>query len=176
MIMAVNNKKETLHHGESGQAIFELIVFIPFLLYLTSILITLGNSINGAINQQKIVRGYFHGTYRGNPTAPIVRDLMDYQNNGINSSGLVAFGWRGSSLGAAGGSSQSIATCYKLNQMVGSDPNKDDNCEDPSNSEGSTGFIRIYTMYASCGQTYRATDAFYEVDPFDKSMASCSNR
>jgi hypothetical protein len=46
--------------NQEGQAVFELLIFLPFLLFLYTIYYTAGNAINGSINQQKAVRGYFY--------------------------------------------------------------------------------------------------------------------
>jgi hypothetical protein len=164
--------KENKLNGQEGQAIFELIIFVPFFLYLISVLITLGNSINGAINQQKAVRAYFFGTYRGNPTMPSKNNLEAFQRNAVESVGLIGFGWRMKRVGGDG----SEAGCFKLPSVIGNDPHKDENCEDTGPPKDSTGFIRLYTMFGVCSQNYIVDGATYKVDHFTKGSAACTNR
>ena len=53
-----------------GQALFEFIVFLPFLLFMLTIMFTVGNAINGSINQQKAVRRYFFTSTKATPPFP----------------------------------------------------------------------------------------------------------
>ena len=45
---------------QQGQALVEFIIFLPFMLMMYTVVITLGDAINGSINQQKATRAYFY--------------------------------------------------------------------------------------------------------------------
>ena len=77
----VVDKNNILENSE-GQAIFELILFMPFLVYFVTLLFTAGNSINGSINQQKAVRGYFYHLLKGNSNLPVKLDLDAFKSAG----------------------------------------------------------------------------------------------
>ncbi|MEK6626332.1 MAG: hypothetical protein AABY86_15285, partial [Bdellovibrionota bacterium] len=49
-----------------GQALFEFIIFAPLFLGLMSLMISISASINGGINQQKALRGYYYNVLKGN--------------------------------------------------------------------------------------------------------------
>ena len=44
--------------NRKGQAIFEFIIFLPILLILYGVLVSVSSAINGSINQQKATRGF----------------------------------------------------------------------------------------------------------------------
>lgn len=137
--------------NEKGQAIFELVVFLPFLVFLYTTYYTLGNSINGSINQQKATRRYLFYLLKGNSRALVVKDLQSYVGSGIQSAGNFAVGWREKSSGATGGAS--FATCYRFNTLFASEA--DEEC-DGRNSEISSNFIKVFTFFGVCGENYSA--------------------
>ena len=69
--MAANSKKlKKISLKEEGQAIFELLVFLPVFLFLFVVIYNIGNSINISINQQKATRRYFYYIQKGNSFLP----------------------------------------------------------------------------------------------------------
>ena len=68
-------KKRCAQLREEGQALFEFVVFLPFLLFILVLMFTLGNAINGSINQQKAARRYFFYLNKGNSTLPNASNL-----------------------------------------------------------------------------------------------------
>src|SRR5438874_2506988 len=92
MVDKVNFFKKNMT-DQKGQAIFELILFLPFLLFLYTIYYTAGNAINGSINQQKAVRGYFYNLMKNNSYVLTLSDLRSLQGNGTNQAGFFAIGW-----------------------------------------------------------------------------------
>ena len=130
---------------------FEFIVFLPFLLFILTIIFTVGNAINGSINQQKAVRRYFFHYYKGNSTIPLAGDLTFLAGRGLRLVGAVSVGWREKSTGGETG--QSFATCYPFSRLFGE--SDDDDCFSPSlDDEGRSNYIRIYTQFGVCGETY----------------------
>ena len=75
--MDAKNVTEILAN-EKGQAIFEFIVFVPFYVYLLTVLISFGNSLNASINQNKIIRGYYYRVAAGDSRLPYRQDLQQY--------------------------------------------------------------------------------------------------
>ena len=140
---------------EDGQAIFEFVVFLPILLFLFTVIFTIGNSINGSINQQKAVRRYFFYIYKGNSTIPSARDLNFLLEQGLKKVGAVSVGWREKSEGGGGGeggASSSFATCYPFSKIFSD--SEDDDCFEPSVDDGKSNFIRIFTQFGICGESY----------------------
>jgi hypothetical protein len=142
---------------DDGQALFEFIVFLPFLIYLFTLMVTISNSINASINQQKATRGYFYYLMKGNSMAPTRSDLRDYRTRGITGLvGITAIGWREKSEG-----DESVAPCFKFSTLFSpsSESGIDENetCDTPSGGKVSQ-FVRVYTLYGVCGATYSALD------------------
>ena len=139
--------------NQKGQAIFELLIFIPFLIFLYSIYYTVGNSISASINQQKAVRGYFYSLIKGNSYLNTFKDLEDFSNGGIKTVGFSAVGWRESELT---GKKASIAPCFKFSSLLKN--NSSEECESGERpEEQSSRFIRIFTFYGVCGPVYVET-------------------
>lgn len=139
--------------NEQGQSLFEFIIFLPFLLVLFAVYNALANSINGSINQQKAVRGYYWFLVGNNSYMPLKSDLERVAPN--NFMGLFAIGWRDRKLdGDVPG-----APCYELKTVVPADPN--DSCDDSIDGSTTTNFIRIYTVYGACGASWRKTEGTY---------------
>ena len=140
-------KKSGDKRREEGQALFEFIVFLPFLLFVLIIMYTVGNAINGSINQQKATRRYFFYINKGNSTLPTAGYLRDLANDGIELAGAMSVGWREKASGET-----SYATCYSLPTLFGK--SDDDDCDKPSLDDGRSNFVRIYTQFGVCGETY----------------------
>ena len=150
--------------GEKGQALFEFIVFLPFLLFILTIMFMVGNAINGSINQQKAVRRYFFHYFKGNSTIPSNEDLTALFSGGVRRMGAVSVGWREKSVGDF-----SFATCYPFAGLFGDD----EDCFRPSLQEGRSNYIRIYTTFGLCGETYIQSDEGpFSPDYFRRAYAS----
>ena len=158
--------KKTFIQNERGQAVFELVIFIPFLVFLYTIYYTIGNSISGSINQQKAVRGYFYALVRGNSYINSLTDLSELSDNGIKRIGFNAIGWREKS--DAGGKS-AFAPCFKFSSILKN--NTSEECDDGTREdEGKSRLIRVFTFYGVCGPVYSTspTGTYYEIVPSDQ--------
>lgn len=144
---------------QKGQAIFELILFLPFLLFLYMIYATAGDSISGSINQQKAVRGYFYGLVKGNSYLNTLQDLNQYASSNLRMVGFSTLGWREKEE-VGKGTNAAFAPCFKFSSMLKSDSSEE--CDDKARSQDSDGngvthFIRVFTFYGVCGPVYSAT-------------------
>lgn len=150
-----NKKMSGSAAGEEGQALFELIVFLPLLLLILTLMVTISNSINASINQQKVTRGYFYYGLRGNSLGLNRIDLNEYQNEfSMTNVGMSVVGWRRSDPGHS--TDDTYAPCFRFNSLFTSDTT-DQECDRPSVSSGITPIVRIYTAYGICSETYSNT-------------------
>lgn len=145
---------------ERGQAIFEVLVFLPLFIFFLTIIFNVGNAINVSINQQKVTRRYFYYLAKGNSYLPVQPQLEATRNAGtIQILGFAFNGYRQES--ASGGANTSpVAPCFKFNSFLTGDSGE--TCEDPSSGsgdEGVTNFVRVYTGYGICGETFRRDPA-----------------
>ncbi len=150
MIMADNKIKKPLLKSQSGQALFELIIFIPFLIFLYTIYSTVGDSISASINQQKAVRGYFYSLIMGNSYLNNPLELAELSNTSIKSVGFSALGWREKGNQAT---TQSYAPCFKFSSLIKNNSTEDCDSKD-RDEEGVSRFIRVFTFYGVCGPVY----------------------
>lgn len=167
-IMADKIKKTSLLKNQEGQAVFEMIIFLPFLVFLYSIYYTTGNSISGSINQQKAVRGYFYSLTKGNSYLNTKLDLNEYTEGSIKSVGFSALGWREKT---TDGGKNGYSPCFKFSSMLKN--NIEEPCDSPErDEESSSRNIRVFTYYGVCGPVFNeTTDAlgpFYEMSPFQQ--------
>jgi hypothetical protein len=136
--------------NEKGQAVFELVLFIPFLLFLYTIYYTAGNAINSSIVQQKAVRGYFYVTIKNNSYINSVSELNTLKEKGIKRIGFNALGWT-DHMGTGG--TETYGTCFKFSSILNS--GSEELCDSPDRQEqGTSRIIRIFTYYGVCGPTY----------------------
>lgn len=137
MIMVVKNNK--------GQALVEFILFLPFMLMLYATISSLGNAINGSINQQKATRAYFFYINQNNSMAP-----KPIKNNPIESAwklfGMSIMGWS-----EKFDQEVPVATCYNFKLPLGDTAG--DECDEAYEAK-STQFIRVGTVFGVCGATY----------------------
>lgn len=158
--------------NQKGQAVLEFMVFLPFILMMYSLTMSLGNSINASINQQKVTRGYFYYRMAGDSTAPQPRRGNEGFLNNMRVIGMSVRGWMKRLV-----SNNPEAPCYKFNLLLGED--SDDICEE-AYSEPSTQFIRVGTVYGICGATYARNQTGFLV-PYPRASANvagtnlCSN-
>lgn len=142
--------------GDSGQALFEFLAFLPLILILYSVTLTFANAINGSINQQKITRGYFYNLIHNDSYLPSTEVLKDLQQNaGVRTVGMFAIGWKL----YAENQSEPVAPCYKIISL--SAQTSDETCT-PGNIEGdSTQFVRVKTSYGVCSATYHLQNNYF---------------
>lgn len=145
-------KKNNILRDEKGQALFELIIFLPLMIFLLTIIFTVGNSINASINQEKAARRYFYYLAKGNARLPDSADLKGAFSSNVQVISMSSVAWREKQDSAGGAKDKSFASCYKINTLFTND--SDDECDKPSVDEKKTQFIRIYTAYGICGEDY----------------------
>ncbi|MBP9673842.1 MAG: hypothetical protein KBD63_02005 [Bacteriovoracaceae bacterium] len=134
---------------ENGQALFEFIIFLPFMLLLYAILLSIGGAINGSLNQQKAVRGYFYSRIKHNSFLPTPTDLSELVVS--TKVGMSFIGWREYSDGLV-----PVAPCYKLMPLGGALSSGTEKCDNTySGNQRTTQFIRVKTAYGVCSATYR---------------------
>jgi len=130
--------------NEKGQALIELIVFLPLMFMVYSLVAGFASAINGSINQQKITRAYFYYRVQGNSTLPAP---SPGNHESWSRFGMFFIGWSEKLLQGT----QPVMTCYKINLPLGQ---SDDNSCDESYEEDSSQFIRVGTVYGVCGNSY----------------------
>lgn len=136
---------------ESGQALIELIMFLPLMFTLYALISGFANSINGSINQQKVTRGFFYYRIQNSSTIP---------NRGSSDSGGFAYEqWRQFGMFIIGwadylkGGQSPVMPCYRVSLPSAGGSSSNDKCEDKY-SDPTTQFIRVGTVYGVCGATY----------------------
>lgn len=158
----INNKK--------GQAVFEFIIFMPFLMVMYSIIYTIGNSVSGSINQQKATRGYYYSLVRGNSYVSSYTDLLELSGFQIDNVGFSAVGWREKSANAG---KNSFAPCFSFTSLMKS--GVDDECDTRDKQSESSRHIRLYTFYGVCGPRFTKVNNDYVIHPEEQgSLMSCS--
>ncbi len=156
---------KTLLKNQKGQAVFEMIIFLPFLVFLYSIYSTAGNSISGSINQQKAVRSYFYAITKGNSYLNTRTDLKQYLNATLETVGFSSLGWREKTNGDG---KSAFAPCFKFSSLLKNSSTEE--CDSPQrDEEGSSRYIRVFTYYGVCGPVYtKSSDpagVFFDILP-----------
>ncbi len=132
--------------NQSGQALIELIIFLPLMFILYSLISGFANAINGSINQQKITRGFYFYRLNNNSTMP-KPDGRDV-HQGWRTFGMYLFGWAESLPDDV-----PVLTCYRISIPLAGNNQDEDTCEArPKN--GNSQFIRVGTVFGLCGATY----------------------
>ena len=159
--MAAKNKKKFFINNEKGQALFEFVIFLPFLIFIFTAFINISSSINGSINQQKATRGYLFRLLLNDSKAPNRHNINFFNRNGINVIGMSSVGWRIKSVGE----SQSFGACYKFLTLFGSGDGEE--CDDTRIGETQSNFIKVFTFYGVCANTYmKSKNGFFEETHF----------
>lgn len=140
------------NNNQKGQALIELIIFLPLMFMFYSMIAGFANAINGSINQQKITRSYFY--YRAQHNSTLPKPDVDKTFTNWKTFGMYIIGWR--EYFAAGGQ-KPVSPCYKLTVPLGT--NGTDNCEEPYTTPN-TQYIRVQTVYGICGTTYERFDSY----------------
>lgn len=145
--MAVKN-------NQKGQALFELIIFLPLFLYMVKVLFDYGDAINNSINQLKVVRGYYFYTISNDSNAPNRLFSKTFYDRGISGNqallSLDAYSW---SLQSTVGDVRPIGSCVKVSGFLGGENNTDE-CASPNVVEEKTQFIRAYSAFGVCTGTW----------------------
>jgi hypothetical protein len=131
---------------QKGQALIELIIFLPLMFTVYAVISGFANAINGSINQQKVVRSYFYFRTQNNSMIPKpIEGFTQYQQFGADFLGWKEF---------FGGNEQPMAPCYKV-----SIPMKASGTDSCANrySEPSSLYMRVGTAYGVCGGTFMNT-------------------
>lgn len=132
--------------NENGQALIELIVFLPLMFTLYSVISGFASAINGSINQQKVTRAYFY--YRAQNNSTIPKPESDKAYLAWGRFGMSYIGWKDFFKGEG----SPIAPCYRVSIPL--QARKNDQC-DSSYSEENTLYVRVGTVYGVCGATFR---------------------
>lgn len=131
---------------QKGQALIELIIFLPLMITIYSVIGGFASSINGSINQQKITRAYFYYRVQNNSTIP--GPTANTQFDQWKQFGMFFIGWRDY---FKDGSTAPVMPCYKISIPFKEAPS--DKCEDKY-TDPKTLWVRVGTVYGICGQTY----------------------
>lgn len=114
---------------------------------LYSVTNSIGNAINGAINQQKATKGYFKFRLQNNSYAPAPTWSGGDLSDTMSVFGQWIIGYADSFKGES-----PLKSCYKFNIPLKEETN--DAC-DKAYKKKTTQFIRIGTVLGICGATYR---------------------
>jgi hypothetical protein len=146
MTMDVKNFFKVLNNKrKKGQALIEFIIFIPFIILLYTMVLSLGSSINGAINQQKLARSYFYARVKHNSTIPIKRNFK-----GMQEMSMFYIGW---TEGLEGGDTGvPYTTCYKVPNFFESENPGD--CRSVVSLGQTVTHIKPQTVYGLCTTSY----------------------
>lgn len=132
-----------MKNNENGQALIEFLMFLPLLLIMYTTTVSIGNSINGSINQQKVTRGYLYNRILNNSTIP-KPSSSDQSFKRWRRFGMFFIGYSKEKRGQ-----EPYAACYKLKLPFS---NGETSCE--RYNKTSTSFVRVETVYGLCGNTY----------------------
>lgn len=146
------------NYKEQGQALIELIIFLPLIVTLYSVIAGFANSINGSINQQKISRAYFYNRIQNNSTIP-GPNLVEGSYQSWTLFSVFYIGWKDYFKGEV-----PVMPCYKVSIPFKDSPT--DKCED-SYTDAKTLWVRVGTVYGVCGSTFQrgnSNNVFYVPD------------
>lgn len=148
MIMAA--KKEVLN--QKGQAVFETMMFLPVLLFFVIYMIKSGNAINASINQQKATRGYTYYLLKGNSKAYRVGELGQLSN--LQEVGAYMTGFRQAEVDG----DSSVSPCFLVPKLPWIESSTETCYETGSVSPSDSSFIRVFTMYGVCGESFSRSE------------------
>lgn len=131
---------------QNGQALIELIVFLPLMFMIYSLIGGFASAINGSINQQKVTRAYFYYRIQNNSLVP-APDYPDQIYKSWRQFGMTFIGWKFKFTG----SDSPAMPCYKISLPLSAKAK--DSCDEPYSTESSQ-YIRVGTVYGICGATF----------------------
>lgn len=149
-----------MRNNQKGQALIELIIFLPLMFMFYSMIAGFANAINGSINQQKVTRAYFYYRVQNNSTIPKPDKAKTY--GAWKNFGMFFIGWKDYFETGEDEAGRPVAPCYQLTVPLG--PNGDDVCESKYTNPSSM-FIRVQTVYGTCGATYERHDRWVQPIP-----------
>ena len=132
---------------EEGQAMMEFVLFLPFMMMMYFSILSIGNAINGSINQQKAARGYFYYRMGNSSMMPKARRQGIEPSDDWGTFGMQIMGWAESFEGDS-----PVAPCFKFQMPLGEID--EDECR-KAYTGTKTQFIRVQTVYGICGATYK---------------------
>lgn len=131
--------------SQKGQALIEFVLFLPFMMMMYMTILSIGNAINGSINQQKITRGFFYYRLSNNSTMPRPRRDGQEPSEGWQTFGMQIMGWADRFDGKS-----PVSPCFKF--AIPFDDGEEE-CNQTYDVKSSQ-FIRTETVYGVCGATY----------------------
>lgn len=138
--------------NQKGQALIELIIFLPIMFTLYALISGFANAINGSINQQKIARSYFYFKVQNNSN--IIRPKgSNWQS--WTQFGNYFIGWKEYFQGGQEEMGPPMAPCYRISFPIKAA--QGDVCEGKYTNQ-TTQFIRVKTVYGACGGSFRTLD------------------
>ncbi len=173
-VISLDQRRRTAF--QRGQALFEMLIFVPFIVLFLQLFMTVASSINGAINQQKAVRGYFYQLARNNSRLPTTSDLTRLAGFNLNFIGMSATGW----MDKLADGQVPVASCFHLKALGKDSGALDQSCDDASTVASSqrSNFIRLHTVYGVCSALFDLSQGqIREADgPGYWSAGNCSMR
>jgi hypothetical protein len=147
-----------MKQNEKGQALLELIIFLPLMFTVYAIVTGFANAIYGSINQQKATRAYFYYRVQNNSTIP----RRPPQGTNWVKYGTFFVGWREKVQ-----DDLPYAPCYRISIPVANAA--DDSCDAEYTASGddrpSTQFMRVGSVYGFCGATYQRNNNIITQSP-----------
>lgn len=133
--------------NDKGQALIELIIFLPLMFAVYALVSGFANAIYGSINQQKFTRNYLYYRVQNDSTTPNrPPDTVNWTKYG-----MYYVGWREKVV-----DDLPVQPCYRISLPItgaGSET-----CDSIYSGTGddtpSTQFMRVGTVYGFCGATY----------------------
>lgn len=135
-----------VHRNEKGQSLIEFMVFLPFLVMMYSVTVSLGNAINASINQQKATRAYSYYLLANNSMLPGPERDSSETSEPWSFFSTYVIGWNERLDG-----NNPVAPCFKFALPLG---DGDETSCDDNYTTTTTQFIRVKTIYGICGATY----------------------
>jgi hypothetical protein len=148
-------KKE--NNSQKGQALIELIIFLPLMITVYSVIGGFASSINGSINQQKIARSYFYFRIQNNSSIP-GPTLLGTSGSSWKKFGMFYIGWKDHFIN----SKTPVMPCYKITIPFKENPS--DQC-DQAYTDPKTLWIRVGTVYGVCSTTHAVQNDKYFLIP-----------
>ena len=150
---------------KDGQALFEFIVFLPFIVIFLNLFFSISGSINSSINQQKATRGFYFRMIQNNSFIPDFNTLSTRLGN-VETASFYAIGYAEELVEGK----EPKAVCYRVPTFMGEDI---DNC-DRHGTGGKSQFVRVFTVFGICGPSYLNDSGVWKYRP--SSPGGCTIR
>lgn len=151
--------------NNKGQALFEFIIFLPFVVVLFKMFLNIGGAINGSINQQKALRGYYFYLNRGNSYYPD-QQTLNVDLPSFSQVGFLAIGYSE----RLQSNITPMAPCYKIEPFFGDDFDK---CLEVPR-ENKSQFIKPKTMFGLCGAVFVNNSGTWSIE--NRTSGTCNTR